>query len=57
MDDSKKPTFAWSETKWFAECPLCGKGNEVSEGDCVSGAASQHTCVECGKDFTFRAGT
>lgn len=30
---------------------------EVSEGDCMSGASSQHTCVGCGKEFTFRAGT
>jgi len=50
-----KPAFAWSETKWYANCIYCGIENEVSSDASQSGAESSHKCVACGRSFAFRA--
>lgn len=52
-----KIVLASSETKWTAECPHCFAQNEVDTDESLSGAASNHTCSVCHKEFTFRAGT
>jgi len=49
--------FAWSEKKWYAECPHCFAKNELDSGDCMSGAEHEDTCEVCHKNFGFRAGT
>lgn len=51
----QKIAFAWSRTTWHATCPNCDTINEVDEGDCMSGSASNHKCVFCGAEFSFRA--
>lgn len=56
-DTEDEVAFAWSETKWYAECPRCHARNEVDAGDCNSGAASEAVCEMCRKPFSFRAGT
>jgi hypothetical protein len=56
QDPSQTPSFAWSETKWYADCTHCGAKNEVDAGECMAGTAEQETCVVCRKQFTFRAG-
>lgn len=48
------PVFAWSETKWYAECSLCGAKNEVDRNDCFSGSTTGKNCQHCGERFFFR---
>lgn len=44
FEEMSTEALAWSETKWFADCPICGNTNELSEVDCVSGSACGRVC-------------
>lgn len=51
-----KPAFAWTETKWFAECAHCGVQNDVTSHVSVPGSESHHhRCAVCARDFSYRA--
>jgi hypothetical protein len=57
MEKDTIEAFAWSETKWYAECAHCGAKNEVEADACMSGASHDQTCEVCRKRFSFRAST
>ncbi|NMG29584.1 hypothetical protein [Aromatoleum evansii] len=56
-DRDKRPSLAWGETKWYAECSHCGTQNEIAEDAYASGAEHTHQCISCGQEFSFRSGT
>lgn len=49
--------FAWTETKWYANCTHCAAQIEVDSDACLSGSENSQKCSVCGDVFAFRAGT
>lgn len=54
LKKTKNESFAWSETKWYADCSHCNHTNEVDAESGVSGSSFEHTCANCKQTFSAR---